>query len=153
MAQTRTKIAAGGTLAALGALGAVAASEPPAPSASAAATAASVTATKTRVPVEVRTIVVKKVIHRTRRAKPLKADAPRLLATAAPAAPTVIRAVSAPVAAPVVRRAPVPAAAPAAKRPSVPLRTRASGGATASGGSHERDDAVAKHEGGEGGDD
>jgi len=125
----RTHIAAGGTLVALGALGAVAVG---------ASTPASVTPAKapTPPPVEVRTVVVRRTVKVVRHEKPKKPVVHATPAAAPPPAP-VQQAVR------VAQTQPVYSApAPATTKP---LSTKTSGG---SGGSGKGEDGGGDHEGG-----
>jgi hypothetical protein len=124
VSDTRTKIAAGATLLALGGLAGVALSAE-----SRHATSSAATATP---PVEVRTEIVRRTVHVFRHEKPKKVSTPpvRAAVPVPAAAPprAVVRAVS----------APAPAPSPA------PVRTRTSGGSGGGkgddGGSEGRDD-------------
>lgn len=131
---TRTQIAAGGTVTALGVLAAFAigagTSKP-----------ATVPAAKKPAPVEVRTVVVHRTVKVVRHQKPKKAkpaSAPPAPARSAPA----VQIAQAP--------APVQVSQPApAKSYSKPLTTKSSGGASG-GGEHEsgEDSDSGEHEGG-----
>lgn len=113
MSETRTKIATGATLLALGGLAGVALSAESQQTTSSAATPTP--------PVEVRTEVVHRTVHVIRREKAKKVSAPPArAATPVPAAapsPSVARVVS----------APAPSPSPA------PVRTRTSGGSSGRG--------------------
>lgn len=155
MPRLHTKLAVAGTVAALGAIGAVAAAN-----GSDDGTTGTTAAVKPRsAPVEVRTVVIKRVVHRTRR---VKAKRPAPTPTRAPAAP--VRA-PAPAVAPAPATAPAPApvytAQPVGYRPTArrrpprvtsrPLRSRTSG---AGGSSRGRKTAYRGDDGrGYGGDD
>ncbi len=125
----RTHIAAGATLVALGALGAVAVG---------ASTPATVTPAKapTPPPVEVRTVVVRRTVKVVRHEKPKKPVVQSTPAAAAPPAP-VQRAVQ-------VAQTQQAYVAPAPAK-TKPLSTKTSGG---SGGSGKGDDGGSDHEGG-----
>lgn len=87
MKSTKTKIAAGTTIATMGAVGAVAMSGAAGPPASTAAPSVAASA-----PVEVRTVVIKQTVRRTKRikARPPSAGSPTAVAPAAPrAAPSM----------------------------------------------------------------
>jgi hypothetical protein len=134
VSETRTKIAAGATLLALGGLAGVALSAESSPATGAAAKTAAA-------PVEVRTQVIRRTVHVIRREKPKRAK-------------HAIR--------PTSSAAPIPAAAPASvprvvalpaqpqQRPA-PVRTRTSGASGSGSGEHEQGDDHG--DGGEGRDD
>ena len=134
MPNLRTAIAAGTTVLALGGLTALAVGAGGRDAApSSAGKNAVTTAAPSAPPAEVRTVVVTKVIHRTRRAK-----APRR-----PTAPTPLRAAAAPAPAPVVApvAAPVPIATRSAPVPRPPVTVHHAGGGDDGGddGAHSDD--------------